>query len=161
MIQRVQSIYLLVSALVLSAILAVPYAAFEGVSGQQTLSILGGRFQRADGLTIVDTFQLIPLILLSISTLLLLGSIFLFKNRKLQVKLVNLSMFSTFIFLLSLGTNIYRQIELNMTQNLALSFNFAKSLGLLIPIIALVFAWLATRGIKRDEELVRSADRIR
>jgi hypothetical protein len=37
----------------------------------------------------------------------------------------------------------------------------AKSIGMIFPLISLILCWLAARNIRKDEELVRSVDRIR
>jgi hypothetical protein len=34
-------------------------------------------------------------------------------------------------------------------------------IGMMLPLLSLIFCLLAIRGIRKDEELVRSADRIR
>jgi len=39
--------------------------------------------------------------------------------------------------------------------------NYLDSIGIYLPLIALVFMVMANRAIKRDEKLVRSADRLR
>jgi hypothetical protein len=37
----------------------------------------------------------------------------------------------------------------------------APAYGVLFPLIAYVFSWMARRGIRKDEELVRSVERFR
>jgi hypothetical protein len=82
--------------------------------------------------------------------LLAIIAIFLFKNRKLQIWF---------------GYIILLVILLDYVLFFVFSFNpaiFASGiLTFLIPFIAGVLDFLAIRGIKKDEKLVRSADRLR
>lgn len=161
MIQRIQSIYLFVAALVLAVALFVPYAVFGGEFGSAHFSILKGVTQRADGLRIVDDPYLVAIIMVSINILMLLVSIFLFKNRKAQIALVYTSLFSILASLGSLVYHTYALMQYYMSSNTALHYEAVSSFGLYLPILAFAFAWLAARAIKKDDELVRSADRIR
>ncbi|MFT5513710.1 MAG: putative membrane protein YedE/YeeE [Bacteroidia bacterium] len=82
-------------------------------------------------------------------------TIFLYKNRKLQLRLVfGILVFTVIVFvsmyMLSFG-NHYTDLD---TQKSLLT-------GAGIPLALLVFAFLAYRRIGKDEKLVRSLDRIR
>jgi ABC-type polysaccharide transport system permease subunit len=39
--------------------------------------------------------------------------------------------------------------------------DYSKAFGIYLPLVALVFLIMANRAIKRDDKLVRSADRLR
>ncbi|MCB9256006.1 MAG: DUF4293 family protein [Chitinophagales bacterium] len=96
------------------------------------------------------TFEImsIPGVLVFVSGLDSLLAISLFSNRKLQLKLVYLA--ST-VLLLAFGIYLY----------LNLSVDFYLHLEFYLLLLAFVNHLLALRGIKKDEELIRSSNRLR
>ncbi|MFT6838514.1 MAG: hypothetical protein ACJAZR_002051, partial [Sediminicola sp.] len=58
------------------------------------------------------------------------------------------------IFLL--GLFVYRSLNLSGESNIS-----EKGIGMLIPIFSIVFLVLANRAIKKDEDLIKSVDRLR
>lgn len=134
MIQRIQTLYLTLVAL-LSVVL---------VYGAQA-AILGLGFQGTVGMLVFGEGVL--------STLLAVGSIFWYRNRQNQFVINRLNLISQ-LFLL--GFFVYR--SLNVSGEVATS---EKGIGMLIPIFSIVFLVLANRAIKKDEDLVKSADRLR
>jgi len=82
------------------------------------------------------------------SAVLALVTIFLFKNRKLQFVLNRLIL---------LGIFVYRMLNLSgEMENIS-----EKGIGVILPIISIVLLVLANRAIKKDEDLVKSVDRLR
>lgn len=134
MIQRIQTLYLTLVVL-LSVVL---------IYGVQT-SILGLGFQGSTGVLVFGEGVL--------SVLLAVGSIFWYRNRQNQFVINRLNLISQ-LFLL--GFFVYR--SLNISGEAAAS---EKGIGMLIPIFSIVFLVLANRAIKKDEDLVKSADRLR
>jgi hypothetical protein len=134
MIQRIQTLYLTLVVL-LSVLL---------IYGVQT-SILGLGFQGSTGVLVFGEGVL--------SVLLAVGSIFWYRNRQNQFVINRLNLISQ-LFLL--GFFVYR--SLNVSGEVATS---EKGIGMLIPIFSIVFLVLANRAIKKDEDLVKSADRLR
>lgn len=80
-------------------------------------------------------------------------TIFLYKKRGVQMKLNRLNIIIHFILL---GVFVYR--SLNMSGGSALS---EKGIGMFLPIISIVLLVLSNQGIGKDEQLVKSADRLR
>ncbi len=134
MIQRIQTLYLTLVVL-LSVVL---------IYGLQT-SILGLGFQGSTGVLVFGEGVL--------SVLLAVGSVFWYRNRQNQFVINRLNLISQ-LFLL--GFFVYR--SLNVSGEVATS---EKGIGMLIPIFSIVFLVLANRAIKKDEDLVKSADRLR
>ena len=153
MIQRIQSIYLFLVAILNSLLFILPLN--EMVSGSHILrlSIFGlSDITDHGNILIVDLFPL--LVIVSVSILLSLVGIFLFKNRKIQMRL------SMYTSILGLGTTFltfFYAYQITSTNSTELGF----SVGLLLPIISSIFAFLAFRAIKRDDKLIKSVDRIR
>ena len=147
MIQRIQSFYLfLVAALVLS-MLFMPLAGYSNADGNWQF------FTMADPAQMVLPAWPIA-ILIALMGLLACISIFLYKNRILQMKfcLFNGLMLLAFypIFFLYLWVN---------GKSLAATSSLAAAL--VIPLVAVILEYMAYRKINQDEQLVRSADRIR
>ena len=87
------------------------------------------------------------------SGLLSLISIFMFKNRKSQFVLGRLNIILNFILL---GLFVYQSLNLSGETNVS-----EKGIGMLLPIFSIVFLALANKAIKKDEDLVKSVDRLR
>jgi len=90
--------------------------------------------------------------LLAAATLAMI-SIFLFKKRQHQFVINRLNMLLNLILL---GFFVYR--SLNLSGEMQVS---EKGIGMLIPVFSIVFLVLANRAIKKDEDLVKSVDRLR
>lgn len=131
MIQRIQSIYLLVAAISMSLIsFKVPVYNLN-----ETL------FMAED-----DTNMFVLTIVGAIFSLL---GLFMFKNRKFQMKLIRL----TVLIQMIIGIRIFMLFnKFEVVLNSSFLFLMAFTL------IALIMAY---RGVKKDDDLVRSVDRIR
>lgn len=150
MIQRKQTIYLLLALACLIACLCMPLVTYEfkGMGGDYVWYNLG-RMQGSD-------FQLkvIPFGLLVITATFTLGDIFIYKKRVLQARLCLINiLLCTLWYTYWFGMQF---VGLDSTNSEA-HFHFAFCL----PAVAIVFLVMARVGIKADEALVRSMDRIR
>lgn len=134
MIQRIQTLYLL-GALVASAGFYFVGNSDSGVTADQWS--LGA---------INRTLQLIIMVLV-------VWSIFKFKQRLHQFVLNRLSIILNFVLV-----GVFAYQSLNLPGEASVS---QKGIGVLLPIISIVFLVLANKAIKRDEDLVKSVDRLR
>ena len=83
-------------------------------------------------------------------------AIFSFKKRKRQIRLCNINVLLFIIYLVAALVII--QIENNLFEN----FHPGDfRLGAILPLMGIVFNLMAKSGIKKDEELIRSMDRLR
>lgn len=135
MIQRIQSLYLLI-VILLAGLLTV-WAPLWKV-GEEELLAYGHPW--------------IKYVFIAIAVL-ALYALLSFKDRKKQFIL---NRFNLFLNLILLGVFVFR--ALNLSGEAALS---EKSIGMLIPIFSIVFLVLANKSIKKDEDLVKSVDRLR
>jgi len=135
MIQRIQSIYLLIVAMFSG--IGVYYSTLEN-----NKLFVGKDF---DNIYILSLFA--SVIVLSIIT------IFLFNNRKLQFVLVR---FNILINIILLG--VFGYYTQTFSGETLVS---EKEIELVIPFISIVFLYLANKAIKKDEDLVKSVDRLR
>lgn len=152
MIQRIQSIYLLLAAILMAVTVFSPF-----VQIQQSVVFLpnGLDFYTSDSPANLNYLLWIALAFGVLSTMFALISIFGYKNRKKQLKLCKLN--SLVIILFYVVTGIYL-FWLTQTINIELS---AFKYGFILPFIALIFNILAASKIKADEKLVQSLNRIR
>jgi len=88
-----------------------------------------------------------------VAAVLVLWSIVKFKQRLHQFVLNRLTIILNFVLV---GVFIFRSLNLS-GEALASQ----KGIGVLLPVISIVFLVLANKAIKRDEDLVKSVDRIR
>ena len=136
MIQRIQTIYLVVSAIIMGAL----FMWFPVVLGK-------------DGSIIMERNEPLVFGLIFVSIALAIISILSFKKRQLQLVLNRLNIISDFVLL---GVFVYRLLTLSGETIVS-----EKGIGVLFPIISIVFLVLANKAIKRDEDLVKSVDRLR
>lgn len=150
MLQRIQTVYLiLASACMLLAIL-FPLATFS-MNGEPVRFEAMGFYMNED--LIFATWGLFAVG--SLSALLSLATIFLYKKRILQIRLTGFNILVMIGFYAFFGLLIYmRNPEAHTT--------FEKiGFGVIMPLIAIIFSYLAIRKIGADEALVRSLNRIR
>lgn len=150
MIQRVQTIFLLISTILLSLLFIYPLTEFLDDSSTIFNFTVFGIY--ADNEEIVSTLPL--LILLSIVNILSLVSIFLFKNRPLQMRI---SIYNILVLFGFIGMFVFYIFNTADSINANIHFTIFS----IMPVISIILIYLAYRAIKKDEELVRSADRIR
>jgi low temperature requirement protein LtrA len=146
MIQRIQTIYLALAALSCISLFGLPFATTNEMVAASSL-FADGRY------TIADNFGLIFLFVGA--GLLAIGSIFLYSNRALQNNLTRVAAVATIIGLV-LGILLFLRDGVTKT-----TAEPNDGLGIFMPILTIVFLFLALRSIKNDDKLVRSADRLR
>ena len=99
------------------------------------------------------------IVLLSITILgglLALIAIFLYQNRPLQMKL------SIFVLILAIFLPLVAFLLIyNEGTALASGTIITDQAGTYLPLVSIIFGFLAYNGIKKDETLVKSMDRLR
>ncbi len=144
MIQRIQSIYLLLATLISGGLIFVL---------NLWVNELGNKFFVMDSFNTGNALLITMAVLFFVSALLTCIIIFKFKNRQLQFVLGRLTILINFFLL---GILVY------FTQNLSGEIQISeKGIGLLIPIFTVFLVVMANKAIKKDEELVKSVDRLR
>ncbi len=136
MIQRIQTIYLIVVGL-LAGVAPLFFTLWTDASGNEVFA----------------QSQLLVLVALYVSAALAVIAIVLFKNRQNQFVINRLNMI---LNLFLLGFFVYRLLSLSGETAVS-----EKGIGMLIPVFSIVFLVLANRAIKKDEDLVKSVDRLR
>jgi hypothetical protein len=136
MLQRIQTVYLIVSALIMAAL----YVWFPTIIDEA-------------GTVVIERGEYMVLGLVFVSIALAIISILSFKKRQMQFVLNRLNIISNFVLL---GVFVYRSLK--VSGEILVS---EKGIGVLLPIISIVFLVLANKAIKKDEDLVKSVDRLR
>ena len=142
MIQRIQSIYLL---LVIFLSIGAPFFLKLWVEADNEVFA----FDLFSNESILH--KLVPVSFI-ISALLALIAIFCFNDRQQQFVLVRIIIL---INLFLLGILIY------LSLNIPGEIFSEKGIGMLIPSIVILFSVLANKAIRKDENLVKSVDRLR
>jgi protein-S-isoprenylcysteine O-methyltransferase Ste14 len=100
----------------------------------------------------------LPLIFVTAGiALLTVFAIFQYKNRPFQIKLTNIGVLSSIVLIMGIFFFYIPMIE----KKISIVPDYSKAFGIYLPLVALVFLIMANRAIKRDDKLVRSADRLR
>ena len=152
MIQRIQTVYLLVVTIILALAMFLPIGQFVALDGITTSVFKPLGISLGDGST-HSTWGLFVLLLLS--TLIAFITIFFFRKRMLQVRM------TIFNSLLLLGYYIAVAVFVFMLKDELAFSSFQLRWALCLPAIAIILNYLAFRAIYRDELLVKAADRLR
>ncbi len=149
MIQRIQSIFLLVSALLTGSMF---FLSLAKLTTDETTYLLLYRGLESGGELSTPTLALA--ILVTLTTLVSFITIFLYKKRMLQIRLCGLNMgllVGTTGMIYFLGTQTAKELAAEIAYQIPMVF----------PIVALILTFLAIRSIGKDEALIKSMDRIR
>lgn len=148
MIQRKQTLFLLIVALNAIVVFILPFQ--DVTTSELTIPLNILPWQKDVNL---NSYIYIPFILNCLISLISLFTIFKFKNRVLQYKLANACMLLNVFLMGSYFLFNYLIISPDQKINYHLTAFY--------PVFGIIFAYLAALFIKKDEQLVRSADRIR
>ncbi len=151
MIQRIQTVYLLFASVILGLLLFLPLASMIDAEANNFSYLFYGVVNAEGEIAMLDY----PLaILLVLMPLLNLIAIFFFKKRILQMRIC---IFNILLMLGSLALIWYYSYQAENTLFVDTFFSYT----VVFPLVAAIFTFLAFWGIRKDEILVRSADRIR
>lgn len=143
MIQRIQSIWLLLAAVFAAITFRFPFYIGQMVTDPATQATAHAELNATSNLWIT--------ILTILAGGIAFTDIFLFSNRKLQLRIAYLGILATIGLLVLYFLGISHFVSANSTFALSSIFQFA----------ILAFYILAVRGILKDEKLIKSMDRLR
>ena len=152
MIQRIQTIWLLLATLTICCLLFLPIVSAY-VGNIEYYIVANGLYQKA-GNTTKQIETTLPLLVSTIAVALMsFINIFNFKNRATQKRIVMANI------ALIIGLSFWcSQFAKKIPGGLETA-NY--NVGMFLPVIAILFSILAIRGINNDDKLIRSADRLR
>ncbi len=157
MIQRIQTIWLLAAALVLLSLFIFPYISFIDLVGLGKRVFVTGIFSSVNNASVQESSTVLMTVVAAFVAVFPLLIIFLFKNRKLQL----LCVYVAIVLVVLLGIWMYVSGN-NMLSAISLSLKPSNiGVGFFMLPIAVILLSMAAKGIKRDELLIKSADRLR
>lgn len=152
MIQRIQTIFLLLTAILMGVTALCPL--IEIVDGGKLVityysfgigKVFGGEFPTWGVLTFAV-----------ISGLLAFINIFFYKKRKIQINIGYITALLIVVYYIT--AMVYLNAFLGKIDS---AYTINLQFGIILPVVALIFDLLAISRIKKDEKLVKSLDRIR
>jgi hypothetical protein len=154
MIQRIQSLYLFISSVITSFLIFTPLASFK-LQDQ----IIGELYSYCIKNTAVSNVQIkfnpvLLIVLVVVSVMLGLFTIFLFKKRKLQIWL---NVLNILILLAIITLIVYYCISISVNNNASINYYIQS----ILPFISIILIFLSIKRIHKDEKLIRSLDRVR
>ena len=150
MLQRIQTLFLLLAAAAMLVASVMPLAFFIYEGDKVTLEAMGVYL---DGTLNDSTWGQFALGMAS--SVLSLITVFLYKQRMLQIRLSVFNVLLMIGFYLYFGFIIYKLLPMETLE-------FQKvGVGIIMPLIALILTILAIRNIGADEALIRSLNRLR
>lgn len=156
MIQRIQTVFLALATITALAMFFTPLATF--FSEFHYLRLYLYKFENTTpGSDLQFSFiTVLPILAINAGVVgISLYTIFKYKNRILQIKLVRFAMLLSMLLIVGIFV-LYPNVVLKQIEAES-EFN----IGAYIPIINLLFLFLANRYIVKDERLIRSMDRLR
>lgn len=161
MIQRIQTVYMLLLAAV-SVIIQLPDSTLLRLvlisdNGKQTvcnLSFTGLRISGEESSHIALGNSGTAFLICGITALV---AVFLFRRLALQLRLLSYNLIFMLLALFYTAYNIYKLQHVEGSVVSGVSFSWA----IVLPVLMVVFNLLAVKGVRRDIELLASADRLR
>ncbi len=152
MIQRVQTIWLFLASLTLMMLLLLPIVTKIN-NDTEFWVLVSGLYQKvATGTAKIEAFLGLMISTIAVA-LLTFANIFTFNNRTLQKRICNV------VIILTLGLSFWISQEAQKIPGGLENVNY--NIGAFMPVLAIIFCFLAMRGIRNDEQLIKSADRLR
>lgn len=156
MIQRIQTVYLFMAVLITAITFFTPLARFTtGVP--EAYYTLYGLSLKEFGLPPYSGTSTHSWVITFLSAAYILTTaiaIFSYKNRQKQLRRINIAFGLLCCYYAYFAFACYA-----ISTQTGTGYAFAPCC--LLPLLSGVFAWLAAKAIRRDEALVRAADRIR
>lgn len=176
--QRIQTVYLTLATITLLLMMVFPIASYMPAESEKDLGFvvnitgitLEGDEVKAENLEGMEDelaqFFLIGKIGLMALCIFIVAIVFLYKKRPLQIKLSRLAMILVLLLIVILVFGVDQGATLLADRYLngrisAEDIDVGYGTGFFMPVAALAFLFLAIRGMKKDEKLVKAVDRIR
>ena len=157
MIQRIQNVFLALAAIIIVLMFFFSIADFyDDLAGNYRLLLTGLKCMDPDPKIKTSVLMTLPMVLLAaLSVILSLVTIIYYKTRTMQLRLIAINILITIVLII-----VIFLFCINSVQKLT-GISPAYQFGAFCPLICLVFLIVANRFIRRDENLVKSAERLR
>ncbi|PLX22824.1 MAG: hypothetical protein C0599_05635 [Salinivirgaceae bacterium] len=152
MLQRIQTVYLFVAFLISFALYIWPIAVFRTLDDKVILYVKG--MHNAAGDNIASYYPY--LILSGIISFLILFQVFNFKKRIRQMQTGKVIIILNLLWYVMGGVYVF-----NYFKTFEVFSQGRPLIAVFVPLLIILFIYLANKNIKKDEDLVKSVDRIR
>lgn len=161
MIQRVQSIFLLIAIIVPIVLIFIPLGYVDTDMARYVYDSISLKEMVPDGASVIRLYYLA--FCLFMTAALSAVALFTYKNRVKQMQIVSITMIVFLITLLLIlwicPDVVFKKFFAARMEDYTFIFNTVPLLIMIV--VEAVCLFFANRFIKKDEELVRSADRLR
>ena len=158
MFQRIQTVFMFLAIAAGILVFFFPLASYLSEFHYYKLYICHLKSMAPDADKLFGSFFTLPLAIINVLVIGIIGtSMFLYKNRLRQIQFLRMAFFLEIILIALIffynAPAVQRKIQVNP--------DYTGEIGIYLPLIALLFIFLANRFILKDEKLVKSSDRIR
>lgn len=157
MIQRIQSVWLLLSGLVLTTLFLFPYVSYIDLVGLGKQIYVSGIYTSVNNESVKQESFILQSIVAVFIAVMPIVLIFLFKDRKRQIKFIYLQLVLIVLFA------VWMYVSANNVLSANNQYLSANNIGIgffLLP-VSIIFLSMALGAIRGDEKLIKSADRLR
>jgi heme/copper-type cytochrome/quinol oxidase subunit 3 len=154
MIQRIQTIWFFFATLTFFALFLFAYVHFTENGTPKALKVTGVYENRNGEVVSTQDFLALTIVTALIGALPFIA-IFLFKNRKQQITLAYIAIIAVlghFFWLYYTTKQLIGHFQLQAEN---------YGIGIILPSLTILFLIFAIKGIRKDERLIRSTDRLR
>jgi len=158
MLQRIQTVYISLAAIASFLLFFFPLASFYHEEyGNYNFYIIGMQSMDPDPNAVFSKWFTAPLVFIIILSILLdIATILFFKKRYLQIRLIAFSGLLLIVFLMI----VFFFYAARIKESIHIEPEY-KMFGMMLPLVSLVLLILANYAIRKDEAMVKSADRLR
>ena len=154
MIQRIQTIWFFFATLTFFALFLFAFVHYSENGTPKALKVTGVYENRTDEVVSTQDFLALTVATALIGVLPFIA-IFLFRNRKQQITLAYIAIIAVlghFFWLYQTTRQVIGNFDLQPEN---------YSIGIVLPSLTILFLIFAIKGIRKDERLIRSTDRLR
>jgi hypothetical protein len=158
MLQRIQTLYLAIVAISCILLFFFPLANYyHELQGNYKFYIYGMTSMDPEPAVRFSPLFTIPLIFMTVASFIFaVSSIFLFKNRPLQIRLCAFNMLTNIVLVMVIF--FFYATKIKTLTMIEPEYNYT---GMALPLVSILFLILANQAIRKDETLVKSSERLR
>ncbi|PRD53898.1 DUF4293 domain-containing protein [Sphingobacterium gobiense] len=157
MIQRIQTLWLLAAAIILLGLFVFPFVSYIDLVGLGKQIYVTGIYSSNNNESVRESTSIALAIYAGIVTIVPLLIVFQYKNRKRQVLFIMVEI--ALIVLLGIWMWSTAHTTLDVINQKVRAGNIG--VGFFLLPIAIIFLGMAIGAIRKDEKLIKSADRLR
>ena len=151
MLQRIQSLYLFISLVLYLILFFTPIFNVHG--NNEVYTVFSYKISPVQNVLNLNVWPIC--ISVSMIFLIQLIALFSYKKRKLQIRLLQFNIILVLLSIITIGIYLYHFSGISEDAHIHLTLNVS------IPFISAILFYMAIKGIRRDQALINSLDRLR